>query len=270
MSCRGSAQAFDEISRVYDATRQPLTPEVLDRIAACLRNWGVEKLLDVGIGTGRVAKPLIERRFEVAGVDASRGMLLKAREKQLRDLVRGAADFLPFRDASFDTVLFVHVLHVLEEPRRAIREACRVGRLGAVALVEPKAPGEPDPLERPETNPRQLVYAYLREEGIEIPTRSGGPRLRDRALLAETPPEELEIVSDDSITEPLARDLSVLEAGGSRWTLHVPPDVLVRAVTRARQEIGDRTHTYRRIRALAHWTLPPSVDPGRTEGPVAR
>lgn len=270
MSHRGNARSFDKISRVYDATRESLEPTVLDGIADRLRRWGIRQLLEVGIGTGRVAVPLAKRGFEVTGVDASRSMLLKARDKGLRRLVVGVADALPFGDATFDGSLFVHVLHVLERPRSAIREACRAARLGAVALVEPKVAGESNPFESPETNPRELVYAYLRKEGFEVPARSGGPRYRDRALLAEIPPDQLEVVSDETVTEALIRPLAVLEAGGSRWTLDVPPEVLEGAIARARREIGDRTVTYRRIRALARWTGPPPPDVPLTEGSSGR
>lgn len=268
MSYSPIAHAFDEISRVYDATREPLEPRVVDRISEWLRRWSIRSLLEVGVGTGRVASPLSARGFELTGLDTSRSMLAKAREKHLERLVRGTADRLPFSDASFDGALFVHVLHILEHPRDALREACRVGRFGALALVEPTAAGEPDPLERPDTDPRRLVYRYLREEGIDIPAGGEGPRARDRALLTEIPPDRLEVVSDGMVTEPLSRFLSVLEARGSRRTLHVPTEILERAVARARREIGDRTVTYRRLRALAGWTRPPPLGPGRPERSV--
>ncbi len=260
------SRSFDEISRVYDATREPLERRVLDRIAESLRRSGVRSLLEVGVGTGRIGSPLSARGFELTGLDLSRNMLLRAREKRLERLVRGTASALPFCDASFDAALFAHVLHVLERPRIAIREACRVGRLGALALVGPKTDEAPDPFERPEADARRRVYDLLREEGIEVPAHAGGPRQRDRALLAEIPPDALEVVSDETVTEPLARPLSVLAARGSRWTLHVPPEILERAIARARREIGDRTVTYRRVRALARWTRPPPLVPGRTEG----
>lgn len=264
-----SVRAFDEVSRVYDATREPLDPSVLDRIVLCLQHWRIRSLLEIGVGTGRVAAPLSAWGFELTGVDSSLNMMRKAREKHLERLVRGIAESLPFRDASFDGALFAHVLHVLEDPRLAIREACRVARFGALALVEPARTGGPDLFERPEEDPRRLVYEYLREEGIEIPRRAGGPRLRERALLAEIPPDQLEVVSDTTVTEPLARPLAVLAARGSRWILHVPPEILERAVARARREIGDRTVTYRRVRALARWTRPPPVVTGPPEGSAA-
>ena len=264
-----SARSFDEVSRVYDATREPLDPRVLDQIAVCLQRWRIRSLLEIGVGTGRVASPLSARGFELTGVDTSLNMMLKAREMHLERVVRVTVESVPFRDASFDGALFAHVLHVLEGPRLAIREAVRVARFGALALVEPKLTGGLDPFERPEADPRRLVYGYLREEGIEVPALAGGPRLRDRALLAEIPPDQLEVVSDTTVTEPLARPLSVLAARGSRWILHVPPEILQRAVARARQEIGDRTVTYRRVRALARWTRPPPVVPGPPEGQAA-
>jgi transglutaminase-like putative cysteine protease len=89
--------------------------------------------------------------------------------------------------------------------------------------------------------------------------------VRERRLLAELPPDDLIVLSDQEVTERLSKRLDMLERRGSRHTLSIPPAVLHRAAEAARAEIGDRTVTYRRIEALATWVR----DPDRIEGPPA-
>lgn len=252
-------EAFDEISRVYDATRDPVDSRTVERIVAALARHDMASLLEVGVGTGRMALPLSERGVAVTGLDASRGMLARARIKGLARLVRGSAYRLPFGDQTFDAALFVHVLHLLDDPRVALLEACRVARRGAVALVRPGRPGRGEALD-PRLRPRRLVYESLARQGYPVPARaSGPPHVRERRLLAEIPPDHLEVVREERVTEALARQLEICSVGASRWTLHVPPDVLRRAVEEARAAVGERTVTYFRVEALAFWSEPPTA-----------
>ena len=159
---------------MYDETREPLDGPTVDALAEALRRAGAVRVLEVGVGTGRVAKPLLERGIELTGVDPSRGMLSRARSKGLPRLVRGSGYRLPFRDGAFDVSLFVHVLHVLDDPRRAIDEGRRVGRVGALALVHPRKSGE-DPGASRGDQPRHLIRDILAEQGYPVP-RPGRPR----------------------------------------------------------------------------------------------
>jgi SAM-dependent methyltransferase len=262
MPGREVPKAFDEISKVYDETRDPLDEATLDRVSQILRDQRIERLLEIGVGTGRVALPLVQRGLEVTGIDASRGMLARARGKRLDRLVRGSAYALPFADGAFDAGLFVHVLHLLDDPAAALRESCRVGRAGAYAIVRPPRGDRPERFEGSPSDPRRIVYDLLASEGYPIPARDGGPRARESRLLRSLPPDRLEVVTDREVTEPLSRRIDMLERRGSRHVLHIPAEVLQRATTEARRRIGDRTITYRRTEALATWT--------RTSVPTSR
>jgi SAM-dependent methyltransferase len=254
MPTKEVAEAFDEISRVYDETRDPVEDSTIEAVARELKARGIRTVVEVGVGTGRVAAPLAERGLRLTGVDASAGMLARAREKQVDPLVRASAYALPFCDAAFDAALFVHVLHLLEQPRAAIREGCRVARKGTVAIVRPPIAGEPDALDGSPHDPRRIVYDLLAKEGYPVPTRPGGPRTREAQLLRSLPPDRLDVVCDREVTEPLRRRLDLLERRGSRHVLHIPADALRRAVAEARKQVGDRTVTYRRLEALATWS----------------
>ncbi len=266
MTVYEAVAAFDQISPVYDATREPLDAATLDAIADRLRERGVRSILEVGVGTGRIAGPLSERGFDVTGIDASRAMLGVARAKGLPRLVQGDAYRLPFPDRAFDTAIFVHVLHLLDLAPAALAEAERVGRFGAVALVHPPRTGPRETGPGMPNDARRVIFRYLAREGYPIreDARSGGPPTRERRLLEQIPPNELVIVSDREVTEPLAKRLEMFERRASRQTLRVPPEVMHRAAEAARAEIGDRTVTFRRVEALATWRSP------RTPGAAAR
>jgi SAM-dependent methyltransferase len=245
-------RAFDSIAPAYDLTRDPLDPATLDGMVELLRSDGVRSILEVGVGTGRIAGPLIERGFELTGVDASRGMLAHARAKHLPRLVRGSAYRLPFVDRSADATLMVHVLHVLDDTPAALREGTRAGRTGAWALVHP--PGaEPRQPSGP-YEPRRRVFRELAAQGYEVPTRGSGPPAKEREILRDFPPDSLTVVSDREVTEPLTRRLDMIALGANRHTLHVPREVLRAAVEKVRAEVGDRTYTFRRIEAVARWS----------------
>ncbi len=262
MATREVAREFDEISGEYDATREPLDLATVTRLYEALRDQGVHDLLEVGVGTGRIARPLTDQGLTVTGVDASPGMLRRARAKGLDRLVRGNAYRLPFDGRPFDGALFVHVLHLLDEPRSALREARRVSRTGVYALLHPPGTGERRDRNAPPWNARGIVYRILAEKGYEVPRTGEGPPRRERVLLGEMPPDRLEVVGDREVTEPIDRTLRMIERGASRHTLKIPKDVLADAVQAARAEIGDRSFTFRRVEALAFWSEVP-------EGPVA-
>ncbi len=69
----------ERIAEVYDDWMRSLDP--LDAVAALVSLAGEGPVLELGIGTGRLALPLAERGLEVHGIDASEAMLEKLREK---------------------------------------------------------------------------------------------------------------------------------------------------------------------------------------------
>jgi ubiquinone/menaquinone biosynthesis C-methylase UbiE len=119
--------SFDRIAEDYDRTRR-IPPEVMEEtIAALSEALGTrERVLEIGVGTGRIALPLIRRGYRVVGVDVGPKMLGRAVAKGLEDGVLGDAMDLPFRDRGFQGAVAVHVLDLLPDWRRAVAEAARV------------------------------------------------------------------------------------------------------------------------------------------------
>lgn len=78
------------------------------------------KGIEVGVGTGRFAKPLgikvgIEPAEEMGALAAKRGI----------EILKGTAENIPFKDMQFDFVLFVTICH-LYDIKEAMKEAHRV------------------------------------------------------------------------------------------------------------------------------------------------
>lgn len=92
------------------------------------------RILDLGVGTGRFSEPLQKVGFEVAGIDLSRRMTSKAKEKNVKDLLLADARSLPFKDKIFDATVSVHLLHLVKEWQKTLAEVRRVTRHAMLSL----------------------------------------------------------------------------------------------------------------------------------------
>jgi ArsR family transcriptional regulator len=100
-------------------------------------------MIDLGTGTGRILEIFADRAARGAGIDSSPEMLAVARHNlsgpKLNHLTvrHGNLQSVPFDDGAADFVTLHQVLHFLDEPAKAIREA---GRLlaadGALMIVD--------------------------------------------------------------------------------------------------------------------------------------
>jgi ubiquinone/menaquinone biosynthesis C-methylase UbiE len=98
------------------------------------------RVLDVGCGDGVYAVEVSRRGGDVFELDRSLPMLEASRTRAISSDVnirwcQGAAQSLPFRDASFDLVLAVTALCWIPEPVVALKEMNRVVRRGGAVIV---------------------------------------------------------------------------------------------------------------------------------------
>src|SRR5262245_45713933 len=94
----------------------------------------VERVLDIGCGTGGLLK-LLAGRARVFGVDYEELALRYCREKGLDAVVRGSGLELPFAGGSFDLCVMFDVLEHVDEELDLLRELRRVVRPGGAAIV---------------------------------------------------------------------------------------------------------------------------------------
>jgi ArsR family transcriptional regulator len=156
---RKNAARWGELRSLHvEETR--VEAELLRRLPAA----GVDDLLDIGTGTGRILELVAGRVGRGIGIDLSRDMLIVARANlQSAGLancqVRQADMYrLPWTAPSFDAVTIHRVLHFAEDPARVIAEAARVLRPGGRLLIVDFAPHALERL-RSEHAHRRLGFA---------------------------------------------------------------------------------------------------------------
>ncbi|GAC1634849.1 MAG: class I SAM-dependent methyltransferase [Chloroflexota bacterium] len=144
---------FDRVSAIYDATRaipDTILAQATQRIVAATHAGTSTKFLELGIGTGRIALPLILAGFDYTGIDISEQMMAQLRAKLAGDLpnltlIRADVTDLPLPDDSIDVVLTVHLLHLVPEWQMALAEARRVLRPGGYFVMGRDWPAAGDP-----------------------------------------------------------------------------------------------------------------------------
>jgi SAM-dependent methyltransferase len=163
---------FDRVADSYDATRG-FPPGVERSVAELFANGGNllpgSRVLEIGVGTGRIALPLAAHVARYFGVDLSAAMLaqLVAKRGSLPvSLARASAARLPFASATFDAAIGVHVFHLIPAWREVMGELARVLRPEGVLLH-----GGDDHSEAPAwwTGWRRRVEGYAGGEDVGVP-----------------------------------------------------------------------------------------------------
>jgi ubiquinone/menaquinone biosynthesis C-methylase UbiE len=165
--------SFDQAAAYYDQTRtlpKRLAKAQETAILGELQAIGTDRALEIGIGTGLVSRPLMQRGVRVTGVDIAAKMLGRLREnlstEHVRpDLLLADATRLPFTDGSFRAIVMSHVFHVVSDVERTLDEIARLLGHGGVFLH--------DRTRYSESNPWHASYA-VREEimaSLGVPVR---------------------------------------------------------------------------------------------------
>jgi 2-polyprenyl-3-methyl-5-hydroxy-6-metoxy-1,4-benzoquinol methylase len=110
------------------------------RIVGHLLNSNGKTVLDAGVGTGRFAVWLTRKGFEVVGVDVSKEMLKKAKEKAQTlprkiHIVLGDVNFLPFREGVFDNYICINVVNHIPEIDGFLKEVKYVIKQKGIFIV---------------------------------------------------------------------------------------------------------------------------------------
>lgn len=131
----------EELATNYDESRglvEDAVREVTEILAAELTGRG--PVLEIGVGTGRVALPLAQAGIPMVGLDPSAAMLgrlvAKSGGHPPFGLLRGDGGRLPFADGALGASLLCHVLHLIPDWEGALREALRVLRPDGALLLE--------------------------------------------------------------------------------------------------------------------------------------
>ena len=98
-------------------------------------------VLDCAAGTGELSIAAAEKAGRVLCTDMSLQMLERARKKSAKKGIKNISfeerDIfsLPDEDNTYDVAIAGNVLHLLEEPEKAVRELCRVTKQGGRVIL---------------------------------------------------------------------------------------------------------------------------------------
>ena len=92
------------------------------------------RLLEVGCGSGRTLARLAELGWQVQGIDNDPGAVTAARRHGL-SVLQGDLQHAELAAASFDAVVFAHVIEHLRNPTAALQQAHRLLRPGGRLVV---------------------------------------------------------------------------------------------------------------------------------------
>jgi ubiquinone/menaquinone biosynthesis C-methylase UbiE/DNA-binding transcriptional ArsR family regulator len=139
----------------------------------------LDTVVDLGTGTGRVLEVLAPIARQAIGIDLSREMLAVARANLEKAGLRNAqvrlgdVTSLPLADRIADLVTLHQVLHYLDDPGKALKEAARVLKPEGRVLVVDFAPHDLDFLREEHAHRRLGIAAehidgWLERAGLQL------------------------------------------------------------------------------------------------------
>jgi ubiquinone/menaquinone biosynthesis C-methylase UbiE len=210
-----AARYFAAHAADWDELRALHIPE--ERVEAAISDLigttPLNAVLDLGTGTGRMLELMAPRASRAVGVDLSPQMLAVARARLekagLRNVQLRQGDIyaLPVERDFYDLVIIHQVLHYLDDPARAVREAARALRPSGRLLVVDFAPHAEESLREQHAHRRlgfagEEIATLMRDAGLDfverrdlVPNRKEGGKLivslwlgRDRRIISDPLP----------------------------------------------------------------------------------
>lgn len=127
---------FDHFGILAPFYERFIKPRVPERILEMLNLTGVEKVLDAGGGTGRLAQFLRGRAALIVVVDELNRML---REVSAKDDLKPVCSFTektPFANNTFDRIMMVDALHHVANQVETTAELWRILKPGGRLVIE--------------------------------------------------------------------------------------------------------------------------------------
>jgi ubiquinone/menaquinone biosynthesis C-methylase UbiE len=125
------------MTRLRENSEQAVVVRPIDALIEFL-GVGHGRLLDIGCGAGTLGEELLQRGYDVIGIDPFKERGLRGRRLQ------AGAEAIPLKNESFDIALFHWSLHHLPQERMAdaLLEARRLlKKMGAIVVIEPEPVG---------------------------------------------------------------------------------------------------------------------------------
>ena len=132
---------WDRVAGVYDLFADLYNRKAHRALCAAVANWiePNDEVLECACGTGLLTKAMLPRCKSLVATDFSEKMLRRAAQKCARwpHARFEKADILdlPYPDGAFDKVVAANVIHLLDDPMRALGELNRVCRAGGRIII---------------------------------------------------------------------------------------------------------------------------------------
>lgn len=128
------AGVYDLIENIYNGKANARTT---DYVASLMSED--DRVLECACGTGMFSVKIAPRVKELVATDFAEGMLKKAAAKcrKLDNVTVEPGDItsLKYEDASFDKAVAANVIHLLDDPSKAIAELKRVVKPGGTIII---------------------------------------------------------------------------------------------------------------------------------------
>ncbi len=132
---------WDKLSPFYDLFEIIYNGKCYKGIAEKIKDYVTEDdiVLECACGTGLLTVPMAQKCKKLIATDYSVGMLRQTKKKVAKysNTKVGKASILelPFQDDRFDVVVAANVIHLLDEPEKAISELKRVCKPGGKIIL---------------------------------------------------------------------------------------------------------------------------------------
>lgn len=132
---------WDKAAKLYDVFEYLFNRDGNQRLCEAVASLigETDDVLECACGTGMITEAIGQKCRRLIATDFSVGMLRQAKKKcgNRSNVIFRKADItrLKFRDNTFDTVVAGNVIHLLEDPRAALKELERVCKTGGKIII---------------------------------------------------------------------------------------------------------------------------------------
>lgn len=219
---------YNNIAEIYDTTRslpptieQQVTEFILHQVNATPQTT----FLELGIGTGLIAIPIVQKGYSYTGIDISQEMMTQIQRKlgtvpDHLTLIQADASKFSVEAHSFDVILMRHFIHIISDWQLMLSEIRRVLKSGGVYLYC-ESPWTPHQKEFE----KQWETILQQQPGYQMPSFESGDRATQATVInwltAQGAVVETAIAAQWQVEETVGDRLALYETRdhGSCWSV---------------------------------------------------
>jgi ubiquinone/menaquinone biosynthesis C-methylase UbiE len=142
------SRSFEQVADLYERWRPEYPPDAVAWLAERLGLTAGRTVLDLGAGTGKLTRALVDTGANVIAVEPGEAMLAELRRALPGvEPLRGAAESIPLPDSSVDAITVGQAFHWFRHDE-ALPELHRVLRAGGSVALIWNSRDQDDPLQR--------------------------------------------------------------------------------------------------------------------------